>query len=304
MTDRRMVRRLRLATQLRALREESNRGGDAVADALGWSISKVSRVERAKTGIRVEEVERMLDYYEVGVEKRAKLVALAMDAARPGWWEVSPQGLPEDYREYIGLEHEASRIETWHENVVPGLLQTEAYARHVIASYEQVEPVTPAAVGRLVQARMRRQQVLDRDGLQVRVVLDESILHRRVGTPAVMHDQLSRLAIEAGRPNADIRVLPLDAGHTVFGGSFTIFGFGPDNEDDASFPGVVATELLKSSLTFTGELDAYLHRRAFGALSAAALSPAKSRDLILSTASRLGAAANGSSPHSPEVVLV
>jgi hypothetical protein len=88
----------------------------------------------------------------------------------------------------------------------------------------------------------------------------------------------------------------------VFGGSFTIFGFGP--EDDALFPDVVAAELLKSSLTFTGELDAYLHRRAFGALSAAALSPAKSRDLILSTASRLWAAANGSSPHSPEVVLV
>ena len=81
-------------------------------------------------------------------------------------------------------------------------------------------------IGRLVRVRMRRQQVLDRDGLQLSVVLDESILKRRIGNEAVMYEQLQRLAQEADRPNLTLQILPLDAQHTVFGESFVIFGFG------------------------------------------------------------------------------
>src|SRR5437762_1668741 len=209
------VRRRRLAAELRALRENANRSGDAVAGALGWSPSKISRYERAKTGLRPREVERLLDYYKVRGEKRAALLALAADASQKGWWEEYASSLPEDYQEYIGLEHEASTILIWHDasqkgwweeyasslpedyqeyigleheastiliwhvDVVPGLLQTEGYARHIISSYGKVEPVTPSSVGRLIRVRMRRQQVLDRDGLEVRLVLDESILQRR-----------------------------------------------------------------------------------------------------------------------------
>jgi len=282
------VRRRRLAAELRALRENANRSGDVVAGALGWSPSKISRYERAKTGLRPREVERLLDYYRVRGDKRAALLALAEDASQKGWWEEFASYLPEDYQEYIGLEHEASQIAIWHVDVVPGLLQTEGYARHIIASYGKVEPVTPSAIGRLVRVRMRRQMVLDRDGLALSLVLDESILRRRIGTPAVMFEQLSRLVAESRRPNVDIRVLPLDALHTVFGESFVIFGFG--SEAEGALQDVVSTEQLKSGFILEGERDTYLHRLAFVALQESALSREESRALIMKTADDLWAA--------------
>ena len=227
-------------------------------------------------------MERLLDYYKVKGEKRAALLALAEDAQQKGWWEEYSSSLPEAYQEYIGLEHEASHISIWHVDVVPGLLQTEGYARHIITSYGKVEPVTPPAIGRLVRVRMRRQQVLDRDGLQVLLVLDESILRRRIGSPAVMYEQLSRLAAESERDNVDIRILPLDAQHTVFGESFVIFGFGTDGE--TSLQDVVSTEQLKSGFILEGERDTYLHRLAFEALTDSSLSREKSRERIMATA--------------------
>jgi hypothetical protein len=274
------------------MREGLNRSADTVAAQLGWSPSKISRYERAKTGLKPREVERLLDYYRVTGERRARLLALAMDAEQPGWWEEDSLDLPAHYQEYIGLEHEATVISIWQGLVVPGLLQTDAYARHVIRSYDQLEPLTPGAAARLLQARMTRQQVLRRDGLRVTVVLDESVLFRKVGTPAVMHEQLARLAMPPARPDVtQVRVLPLNARHLVFCESFTIFGYGP--EGDALFPDVVAYELLNNSLTRHGENDADRYRRAFGVLSDAALSTAASRDRIVSAASRLWAPANG-----------
>ena len=130
------MRRRRLAAELRANCERNaNRSGDAVAGALGWSPSKISRYERAKTGLRPREVERLLDYYKVrGARSAHALLALAADASQKGWWEEYASSLPEDYQEYIGLEHEASTILIWHVDVVPGLLQTEGVraAHHLL----------------------------------------------------------------------------------------------------------------------------------------------------------------------------
>jgi transcriptional regulator with XRE-family HTH domain len=276
------VARLRLAAELKKLREGSNRSGDAVANAMGWSPSKVSRYERGKTGLKPREVARLLDYYKAKGEKRAALLALAEDARQKGWWEEYASHLSEAYAGHIGLEHEASRIDMWHIDVVPGILQAEAYARHIIASYDKVEPVTPTAVARLLRVRMRRQQVLAREGLQARAVLDESILHRRIGPAAVMREQLARLAAESERANVDIRVLPLDAQHTVFVESFVIFGFGEDGSD--SLHDVVSAEQMRSGITIEEERDTYLHRIAFEAIAAASLGREESRDLIVSAA--------------------
>src|SRR5207248_7606213 len=182
-----------------------------------WSPSKISRYERARTGLRPREVERLLDYYQITGPRRALLLELAEDAAQKGWWEEFTDSLSEDYQQFIGLEHEATSIAIWHVDVVPGLLQTEAYARHIIGSYSRVEPIAPGMIGRMVRVRMRRQQVLDREGLQLSVVLDESILKRRIGNDTVMYDQLQRLAEEAERPTVTLRVIPLDAQHSVFG---------------------------------------------------------------------------------------
>jgi hypothetical protein len=210
------------------------------------------------------------------------LLGLAEDAAQKGWWEEFTDSLSEDYKQFIGLEHEATSMAIWHVDVVTGLLQTEDYARHIIGSYSRVEPVAPGMIGRLVRVRMRRQQVMDRDGLQLSVVLDESVLKRRIGDEAVMYDQLKRLVKEADRTNLTLQVLPLDAQHVVFGESFVIFGFGQDA--DAMLQDVVSTEHLRSGFTLEGERDTYLHRIAFQMLSEAALDPVASRKLILETA--------------------
>ena len=276
------VRRRRLAAELRGIRESKGKSGDTVAAALKWSPSKISRYERARTGLRPREVERLLDYYQITGPRRALLLGLAEDAAQKGWWEEFSDTLSEDYQQFIGLEHEASSINIWHVDVVAGLLQTEAYARHIISSYSRVEPVAPGMVGRLVRVRMRRQQVLDREELQLSVVLDESVLRRRIGDEAVMHEQLHRLAREAERPNLTLRVLPLDGQHSVFGESFVIFRFGDDS--DAMLQDVVSTEQLRSGFILEGERETYLHRIAFQMLCDAALGPAESRQLILETA--------------------
>jgi transcriptional regulator with XRE-family HTH domain len=276
------VRRRRLAAELRGIRESKGKSGDAVAAALKWSPSKISRYERARTGLRPREVERLLDYYEITGSHRALLLGLAEDAAQKGWWEEFADTLAEDYQQFIGLEHEATSIAIWHVDVVAGLLQTEGYARHIIGSYSRVEPVAPGMIGRLVKVRMQRQQVLDREGLQLSVVLDESVLTRRIGDESVMHDQLQRLAREADRPNLTMRILPLSAQHTVFGESFVIFGFGEDS--DAMLQDVVSTEQLRSGFTLEGERETYLHRIAFQMLAEASLDPVASKALILQTA--------------------
>jgi transcriptional regulator with XRE-family HTH domain len=276
------VRRRRLAAELRGIRESKGKSGDAVAAALKWSPSKVSRYERARTGLRPREVERLLDYYGVTGPRRDLLLGLAEDAVQKGWWEEFSDTLSEDYQQFIGLEHEATSIAIWHVDVVAGLLQTEAYARHIIGSYSRVEPVAPGMVGRLVRVRQRRQQVLNREELQLSVVLDESILKRRIGDDFVMYEQLQRLALEADRPNLTLQILPLDAQHQVFGESFVIFGFGADS--DAMMQDVVSTEHLRSGFSLEGERETYLHRIAFEMLTEASLDPAASKALILEAA--------------------
>jgi transcriptional regulator with XRE-family HTH domain len=276
------VRRRRLAAELREIRESRGRSGESVAAALGWSPSKISRYERAKTGLRPGEVDRLLAYYQVSGARRQLLMALAEDATHKGWWEDSSDVLAEDYKQFIGLEHEANSIAIWHVEAVAGLLQTEAYARHIIGSYSRIEPVAPGMIGRLVRVRMRRQQVLDREDLELSVVFDESILQRRIGDDMVMYEQLQHLAKIAERPSVTLQVLPLDGQHRVFGESFVIFGFGADT--DAMLQDVVSTEHMRGGFTLEGERETYLHRIAFDTLAESALDPESSRALILETA--------------------
>ncbi len=276
------VRRRRLAAELRQLREAKGRSGESVANALRWSPSKISRYERAKTGLRPKEVERLLDYYGVGGTHRAMLLALAQDASQKGWWEEFAESLPEDYQQFIGLEHEATAVAIWHVDVVAGLLQTEGYARHIIDSYDRVEPIAPSQVTRLVRVRLRRQQVLDREALKINIVLDESVLLRRIGSDATMYEQCQRLVKECDRANLNLQILPLDGPHTVIGESFVLFGFEADG--DAVLQDVVSTEQMRSGFILEGERETHLHRVAFRTLTEAALSSADSKQLIQETA--------------------
>ncbi len=277
------VRRRRLAAELRAIREATGKSADRVAAALKWSPSKISRYELARTGLKPDDVERLLDHYGVTGPHREYLLSLAADAARKGWWEDYADELSPDYQQYIGLEHEASTVDIWHVEVIPGLLQTPAYARHIVTNYGLIEPIAPGLIERLVRVRMQRQLVLTREPrVQLSVVLDESILGRRIGAEHVMYDQLMQLAELATRPNIEILVLPLGAQHTVLGQAFVIFHF--DSGSDAVLQDVVASEQLKTVFTVEGEQETYLHRLVFQSLVGASLDTADSRALIIETA--------------------
>lgn len=277
------IRRRRLAAALRAITEGTGKTADQVARALGWSPSKMTRYELARTGLRLPDVVRLLDYYGIAGDRRDELLQLAQDAAGKGWWEASRDELPADFQLYIGFEDEAASLAIWHHDLVPGLLQSGPYARHIIANYGVIEPMPPRLIERLVQVRMRRQHVLTRETpVRLSAVLDESILYRRIGDEHVMHDQLSHLAALADWPNITIRVLPLGAQHMVIGPAFVICQF--DSPAGAPLPDLVGSEHLTSIVFVADKKEAYVHRLAFQALETDSLKPAESRALILDTA--------------------
>src|ERR1700751_2179575 len=143
------VRRRRLAAELRGIREDKGKSGGAVAAALEWSPSKISRDERARTGLRPREVERLLDYYQITGSHRELLLGLAEDATQKGWWEEFADSLSEDYQQFPGLGPGAAPMPIWHVDCVTGLLQTGDSARHITSPYCRVEPIPPALIGRL-----------------------------------------------------------------------------------------------------------------------------------------------------------
>lgn len=277
------VRRRRLAAELRQIRESRGENLEAVAAALNWSTSRISRYELAKGGLKPRDVASLLDHYQITGPHRTQLLALAQEAIQKGWWEDYSDVSPAELLPFIGLEAEATSIAVWHSEVVTGQLQTERYARSILNSYTRVEPTAPGIIDRRVQLRMQRQHVLSRDPpLNLLVVLDESVLRRRIGNETVMSEQLQRLATEADRPNVTLRILPLDAEHTVVADSFTIFRFGP--EQDAILHDVVATEGLKASFYVEGQQETHLHRIVFDILLGASLDVSRSKDLILEIA--------------------
>jgi len=141
MTGSPTVRRRRLAAELRRLR--GNRKGTEVANGLDWSTSKISRAESGKESLPSAEIEKLIDFYGVTGRHRASLLKLAEDATARGWWEQYADDLTSEYSEFIGLEAEASSCRDWHSDVVPGLLQTEAYSRQLDDAYRRVDPATP-----------------------------------------------------------------------------------------------------------------------------------------------------------------
>ena len=174
-------------------------------------------------------------------------------------------------------------VDRW--DFLPGLLQTEEYARQIMSLYQAVVPTPPSILERRVQVRMRRQGVLTRDPpLELSVVLDESVLLRTIGGRDVMYAQLRHLADLARSPNVELRVLQLDA-HPVVAGSFQIYEFSPISQTER-LGDVVGVENVHGHLYVEGEADTYLHRLVFQALADSALSPKESQRLIYKTAER------------------
>lgn len=273
------VRNRRLAAELRRLRESGDFTGDDVAERLGWSASKVSRLENARQAPRFADVRRLLDLYGVDGAYREQLLQLARDAVRRGWWEAFSDALPEPYASYIGLEIEAEELWQWETQVVPGLLQTEAYAQAVEQRSHSTEVIPPSRVDARVEARLERQSVLTRETpLQLSVVLDEALLLRRYGDAAVMAEQLQHLQELSDLSNVTLQVLPLDGPHPIATGSFTLLQF--PLVGGMKFHDVVYIEHLNGCSYLEEETETYRHRLSFERLRAEALGPAESAEKI------------------------
>ena len=275
------VPRRRLAAELRRLRERAGMTGDQVADQVGWSASKLSRIENAHTAPGAAEIRQLLALYHVEGHYVDELLALAQEAARKGWWEGFSPTFPPDYASLIGMEAEAQSALSWEPLIVPGLLQTGDYAREVTNGYlERIDPVPPSETRRRVEARLARQRVLTRDNpLRLSVVLDQSVLHRRFGDRDVMSSQMKRLLELSERDNISLRILPLDGRHPIGTGAFVLLRFGEVH--DVTYQDVVYIENLTGSRYVEEEDEVFRYKRSFDRLSDLALDEQKSREMLV-----------------------
>jgi transcriptional regulator with XRE-family HTH domain len=237
-----VVRGRRLAATLRRLRADSGRTVEDVALHLECSAAKVSRMENGLVGIRIQDARDLMDLYEVTGAKREQILALVRQARGRGWWVPFADVMPEGFDRMIGLEDEAAGVWMLQADLVPGLLQTERYARALMSSPADV-PLD--VVERRVQLRMERQRLLERqDPPALRILLDEAVLLRQVGGAEVMAEQYRRLVADARRPAVSLRVLPFSsATHQATGLSYIIFDFA-----DPADPKVVYEELFSGSV--------------------------------------------------------
>jgi transcriptional regulator with XRE-family HTH domain len=276
------VRRRRLAAELRALREAARLTCEEVAEHLECSASKISRVETGRVSVSPRDVRDMLVLYGVEDQRKDHLVQLARESRQKGWWHAYSDTVQSSFATYVGLEDAAAEIRAYEVNLVPGLLQTEDYARTVISAGNMSG--TQDDVERRVALRMARQPALfGDDPPQLWAVLDEAVLHRTVGGRGMMSLQLDHLLDLAAMPNVAVQVIPFGAGaHPGMGKPFVILAF-PERED----PDVVYLEDLTSTLYLedVDEIDRY--NMLFNHLRATALSFEDSAGLITAVAKGL-----------------
>jgi transcriptional regulator with XRE-family HTH domain len=253
--------------------------GEEAAGQLGWSPSKISRIENGQTAPSPADLRRLLDLYDVSGTQRGRLEQLGQSAGQRGWWDAYSDTLGPEYTALIALEAEADSVRWYAPMLIPGLLQTEQYARAVISSGLLIAP--PGEVERRVQVKMTRQRVLTGDSpLSLDVVIDEAAVLRRIGSPEIMREQLEHLTTLAARPNLTLQVLPLAAGaHPATTGEFTILGF-----PELIAPDVVYLENMTSDLYVEQEADVYRYGLAFHRLRELSLAPEKSAEFIASAA--------------------
>jgi transcriptional regulator with XRE-family HTH domain len=269
------ARQRRLAAELRRLREKAGLTPERAANALGWSRPKLVKIETAKRPPRVADVSHILDTYGGPEEAvRLALLKLTRDVRQRGWWAAYGDVLAGSYAE---LEDAADTIRTWQVQLVPGLLQTDEYARGVIQSGL---PDDAAEADRRIQARVTRRALLARQSPpRLEVVLPEEVLRRPVGGTEVMRGQLEALRAAAGRPNISLRIIPISCGYypSIGQGTMVIFGFSSPVDLSVAYLETLAgsvyvediAQVKHCNVTFDSIADAALSEEDSAALIAA-----------------------------------
>ncbi len=281
------LRRRRLAAELRRLRDQSGQSISDVAEKLGWQGSKISRIETRQLGVTAPDLRKLLDAYEVEDEAyRRTLAEMGRRANERGWWQSYPRHVvPSEYGDLITVEAEAATIRSYQPEAVPGLLQTAGYARAVIRAGRKSD--TAAEIGRRVEVRLERQQVLKRTDPpppRVQVVLNEAVLRRRVGGPDVMREQLEYMMAERDPANVTVQVLPFDTGaHPSMVGPFTMMTF-----LDPGDLGVVYLEHPTGSLFLETPEELRAYEEFWDEIQGSAYSPDDTRTFLKTYSLRYG----------------
>jgi transcriptional regulator with XRE-family HTH domain len=280
------VPRRQLGRYLRELRGAAGLTVRAAARELERSEPTLWRIESGLTSSRSIEVEAMCRLYGADADMTKALMALAKETKAKGWWQTYGDVVPEWFDLFVGLEAAATRMAEYEHSVVPGLFQSEGYARAIIAADNPDE--SEAEIARRVELRRGRQAILSRpvDPPLLRVALQESVIRCPVGGSAVMADQLGHLADVAELPNVTLRVVPASAGYHpgIVTGPFTVLRFPLNGGGVDSEPPTIYQEMYTGALYLDKPQEVERFDAAFGAIWGAALDERSSRDLIAKTA--------------------
>jgi transcriptional regulator with XRE-family HTH domain len=269
-----MLRR-QLGAELRRLREQSRRTAAEVAGELGWSESKLSRIETANSSVKNSDLGRLLDAYRVSESDRSRFTALAGLSRQRAWWEGYGEALLDPYKTLLGFEAEARAIFAYDAIILHGLLQTNEYASAIIRAVSVGE--RPDVISQRVAVRMARQAVLTREPPPDLVaIIDEAVLRRPVGGPDVMRRQLMRLLEVSEQPPITIQVLPFAVGaHRGVDGSFSILQFPTEADHPLAYCDGMTGGVFRSKAE-----DLRRYWMSLEALRASALRPEESVEFI------------------------
>jgi transcriptional regulator with XRE-family HTH domain len=270
------VLRIMLGNRLRRLREAKGLTRQTAGYAIRASDAKMSRLELGRVGYKQRDVADLLTLY--GVEdaaERERYLDLAQQANAPGWWQKYGEVLPSWFETYVGLEQAASVIRSYQVQFVPGLFQTDEYARSVILLGHP--SVAESEMDMRANLRMERQGVLTAlDAPRIWAVIDEAALRRPVGSSAVMRGQMRRLIELAHMPNITLQIVPFKAGgHAAAGGPFSILRFSDPDIFDVAY-----LEQLTSAVYLDKATDVGNYLMVMDRLCAEATSPPKTVQLL------------------------
>ncbi|WP_405899206.1 helix-turn-helix domain-containing protein [Streptomyces sp. NBC_00727] len=276
------VPRRQLGRNLRELRNKARLTVRAAAAKLEWSEAKMWRIETGQTALRSLDVQAMCLVYGAPADLTQALMGLAKETKARGWWHAYGDLIPEGFDVYVGLEEAASSLSMYESDIVPGLLQTEGYAREVIHTH--IRDIGEAELDGRVRLRIDRQAMLTRvsDPPVFRAVLGEAVLRRPVGGRDVMAQQLAHLVYVSEQPNISIRVVPFAAGmHAgVVTGPFVILRFPLTGEGFATEPPTVYADGYTGGLYLDKAREVQQYDGAFDDVWHASLDEQASRRLI------------------------
>lgn len=268
------VLRMILGKRLQELRRAAGTSLEDAAKALSVTPLTIRRLEKAEVALRIVYVEKLLRTYGVPQSEIDEFVAMAERANQPGWWHPYRDVLPAWFTAYVSLETDARILRVYEPQYVPGLLQTHGYARAVLRAGFPND--SEEDLQRRVELRLRRQSLLDRpDPPTLWVVMEEAVLHRAVGGPEVMREQIDRLLEASEQEHISIDVVPFSAGaHVGACAPFTYFRF-----EEPELPDIVYSEILSASMYLDQRSDVSAHLEAHNRMSLLT-SSAESRALL------------------------